>query len=213
MNIHKLYDVIFRLTGTRRKRMALFAEVMGPTDDLRILDIGGTALNWRYLEARPQVLMLNKNAPSQDRSTIPDHIELMEGDATDLPFADGEFDIAFSNSVIEHLHTRENQQRFAAEAGRVAKRVWIQTPAREFFLEPHLITPFVHWLPDGVKRRIYRNGTVWGLVNRPSRAEVDGLVDELQLLGRADMEALFPDCELVVERWLGMPKSYIAHRS
>jgi len=213
VDIHKLYGVIFRITGTRKKRMKLFDEIMHPRAEDRIIDIGGTALNWQYLGISPQLTLVNKNAAGQDRQDFPDNMELEEGDATRLRHGDSDFDIAFSNSVIEHLYTWENQKRFAAEANRVAKRVWIQTPAREFFLEPHLITPFVHWLPDSVKRKLYRNLTVWGLINRPSAERVDDLVDELQLLRRADMDALFPDCEILVERWLGMPKSYIAYRT
>lgn len=213
MNIHTIYDLLFRLTGTRRKRMARFSEIMRPSPDDEIIDIGGTALNWRYLDVTPRLTLVNPNAASQDRSALAPGMALVEGDATALDFADAAFDIAFSNSVIEHLYTAAAQRRFAEEAGRVAERLWIQTPAREFFLEPHLLTPFVHWLPDGVKRRLYRNFTVWGLVNRPSRDEVDDLVAEIQLLTRADMERLFPDCELIVERWLGMPKSYIAYRA
>ncbi|MGI9599022.1 MAG: methyltransferase domain-containing protein, partial [Acidimicrobiales bacterium] len=144
MNILKLYSAIFRITGTRKKRMKLFNEIMGPMSEHRILDIGGTPLNWEYLEVTPKITLVNKNAASQDQQTIPAGMELVEGDATGLQYGDTEFDIAFSNSVIEHLYTRENQVTFALEAERVAKRVWIQTPARGFFLAPHLITPFVH---------------------------------------------------------------------
>ena len=212
MDIHVLYRVIFRLTGTRKKRMKRFTELMRPSADTEIIDIGGTALNWTYLDVEPRVTLVNKTEVRLDEDHGPT-MRVVQGDATDLDFEDERFDIAFSNSVIEHLYTRENQVRFAREAKRVGKRVWIQTPAREFFLEPHLITPFVHWLPPSWRRRLYRNFTVWGLMNRPTRAAVDDLVDEIQLLRRSDMEALFPDCELLVERWLGMPKSYIAYRS
>lgn len=211
MDIKKLYAVIFRVTGTRKKRMKLFTEIMDPSADDEILDIGGTALNWQYLDIEPRVTLVNKNV-KQDHNAFPDSMRLVEGDATALEFEDGHFDMAFSNSVIEHLYTRENQERFAREANRVASRVWVQTPAREFFLEPHLITPFVHWLPPSVRRKLYRNFTVWGLVNRPTVEAAHDLVDEIQLLRRGDMETLFPECEILVERWLGMPKSYIAYR-
>ncbi|MGB5758373.1 MAG: methyltransferase domain-containing protein [Acidimicrobiales bacterium] len=212
MNIHTLYNFLFRVTGTRRKRMKLFSDIMGPADDHRIIDIGGTPYNWQHLDVQPHVTLVNKNAPTQDPAELRAGMELVEGDATRLPFADDDFDIAFSNSVIEHLYNRDNQVRFVTEANRVAKRIWIQTPSREFFLEPHLITPFIHWLPDRWKRTLYRNFTVWGLMNRPTAEQVDDLVDEIQLLRRSDVDALFPDCEILVERWLGMPKSYIAYR-
>ena len=50
-------------------------------------------------------------------------------DATKLPFADGEFPLAFSSSVIEHI-PEELQQAFADEIRRVAKRYYVQTPNR-----------------------------------------------------------------------------------
>lgn len=205
-----LYKLVLSF-GTREKRMRLFDEVMAPTNDTNIVDLGGTALNWSYLAAKPSVTLINIRRP-KEADTESDQFTYVTGDATDLDADDCSYDIAYSNSVIEHLHTRENQERFAAEARRVGRRVWVQCPAREFFLEPHLVTPFVHWLPDNVKRKIYRNVTVLGLVTRPSQEKVDDLVSEIQLLTEEDMRALFPDCELIVQRWLGMKRSYIAYR-
>ena len=71
--------------------------------------------------------------------------------------------------MIEHLGTRDNQLKAAAEAMRVGRSLWIQTPNRWFPIEPHYLTPFVHWLPAPVRRRILRNFSVWGWVTRPSR--------------------------------------------
>jgi len=34
--------------------------------------------------------------------------------------------------------------------------------AREFFIEPHLIAPFVHWLPRHWQRRLIRHFAVRG---------------------------------------------------
>jgi len=62
----------------------------------------------------------------------------VHADATCLPFADASYDIAFSNSVIEHVTTWERQQAFASEVRRVAPKLWIQTPARCFPIEPTL---------------------------------------------------------------------------
>lgn len=212
MDIMKLYGFLFRVTGTREKRMALFNEIMQPSDGDTIIDIGGTPRNWAYLEAKPKVTLVNQQHNGDDVDDDHDTMLFETGDATDLRHPSGSFDIAFSNSVIEHLHDRENQERFVAEATRVADRLWVQTPAREFFLELHLITPFVHWLPVSIQRRLLRNFTVWGIMNRPSADDVDALLDELVLLRRHEFEALFPGCEFHVERWLGMPKSYIAYR-
>ena len=126
---------------------------------------------------------------------------------------DGSYDIGFSNSVIEHVGSWERQQQFAAEIRRVAKAVWVQTPAYECPIEPHYLTPFIHYLPRSCQKKILRWGTVRGWIARPNQAEINEMVDTTRLLRKAEMSMLFPDCEIIVERlfWI-MPKSYIAIR-
>jgi 2-polyprenyl-3-methyl-5-hydroxy-6-metoxy-1,4-benzoquinol methylase len=63
------------------------------------------------------------------------------------PSAARSFDIVFSNSVIEHVGDAESQQQFAHEIARVGRAYWVQTPNRRFPVEPHLLTPFLHFLP------------------------------------------------------------------
>jgi len=58
---------------------------------------------------------------------------------------DGEFDLVFSNSVIEHVGDFERMRQFVHEARRVAKSYWIQTPSKWFPIEPHCGMPF-WWL-------------------------------------------------------------------
>ncbi|MGL1255153.1 methyltransferase domain-containing protein, partial [Vibrio parahaemolyticus] len=65
------------------------------------------------------------------------------GNATDLSgINDQQFDIVFSNSVIEHLYTWENQEKMAKEVLRVGKYHFIQTPNYWFPIEPHWVFPF-----------------------------------------------------------------------
>ena len=54
--------------------------------------------------------------------------------------------------------------------------------------------------------------TLYGLVAKPSREEVDALIDEYRLLSYREMRVLFPDAEIRRERFLLMPKSYVAVR-
>lgn len=70
--------------------------------------------------------------------------------------------------------------------------MWIQTPNRWFPMEPHYLTPFVHWLPKTIRKRLVRNFTLWGLLTRPSRAAVADMVDEIALLSERDLRELFP---------------------
>ncbi len=208
MDIHRLYALVNR--GFRRRRMEAFMRTFAPTEETTVLDIGGTAYNWSFVTPLPRVTLLNL-APPGDLSAG-SSLTFVEGDARALPYGDGAFDIAFSNSVIEHLGTLSDQERFAAEARRVARGLWIETPARSFPVEPHLVAPLVHFLPTRWQRTVIRRATVWGLATKPSPAEVDAFLAEVRLLGRAEFECLFPDCELVVERVAGLAKSYIAVR-
>lgn len=199
------------LRFTRKRRMRRFARWINPTDATRVLDVGGTPFNWQFLSVKPSVVLLNLIA-GDDSAAASGQFTFVRGDARDLPYGAGEFDVVYSNSVIEHLGTFEAQQRMAGEVRRVGRKVWVQTPARGFPLEPHLLTPLVHWLPSSARRRLLRNFSVWGWLRRPSREEVDTVVNELRLLSRKEMRALFPDCRVVTERFLGLPKAYIAVR-
>jgi hypothetical protein len=53
---------------------------------------------------------------------------------------------------------------------------------------------------------------VWGWITRPSKETAFEYVNEIRLLNEAEMRALFPDCEIVKERILGLTKSYVAVR-
>lgn len=211
MNIHTIYNIMFKLGGFRKKRMKLFKKILKPQNSTKILDVGGTMSNWNYLSVKPQITLLNKDI-KLNRNDYPVNVRFKQGDALDLSFKDKEYDIAYSNSVIEHVCTWENQRKFADEIRRVGKHIWVQTPAKIFFFEPHLLTPFIHWLPLNWQEIIIRNFTVWGWVTRPSRKLIKEFLKETRLLTYKKMEVLFPDCRIIVTRWLGMPKSYIAYR-
>jgi len=134
------------------------------------------------------------------------------GDGRKMPYADQSFDVAYSNSVIEHLRSFEDQKQFAREIRRVGRQVFVQTPNRWFFIEPHFIAPFVHFLPRRMARPLVRICSLRGLIRRGDNVEIKTLFDELRLLTYRELRELFPDCEIHRERWLGMTKSFIAIR-
>ena len=114
---------------------------------------------------------------------------MVRADGRNLPFADGEFDLCFSNAVIEHVAGgREGQRQFVDELCRVAGRVFVTTPNRWFPIDPHTLLPFVHWLPAGpVRDRLLR---------------LRGFADVLDPLGPKELAALFPYPVRVVNRGL-----------
>jgi Methyltransferase domain len=128
-------------------------------------------------------------------------------DGKTVPFKDGEFECVLSNSVIEHIPPEQRTQ-FVSELRRVGQNVIVQTPAWCFPIEPHFVAPFLHWLPRKWGRKLARF-TPWAFLGGKSREEVNAYFDEVHLLTAAEFKTLFPDAELVVERFLGIPKSYL----
>lgn len=190
------YDRV--LPHFRRRRMRLLQDALQLRQDTRILDIGGTALNWRLLEPAASVVVLNLDAGD------------VVADGRRLPFRDRSFDVAFSNSTIEHVGSFSDQQQFANEVVRVAGAYFVQTPSLYFPIEPHLLTPFVQFLPRSARLRVARNLTVWGWFVRPSPDTVRDRVGRIRLIRGREMRVLFPEARLHRERWCGLTKSLIA---
>ena len=136
----------------RTQRYELFERLCNLRPEDRILDVGagwGAALE-RFNTVNP-IVALDLNPVESDWLATP-NVTVVQGDATNLPFGDAEFDVAFSNSVIEHV-PHELQPAFASEISRVAKRYFVQTPNRYFPIEPHYQLPFFQFLPKGLAER------------------------------------------------------------
>ena len=157
----ELIDAIVR--HFRSRRMRRFEQEFSITGQTRILDVGGTPLNWRLLSAQPQITILNTTRESVDA-----RFTWVWGDGRILPFRDQSFDIVFSNSVIEHVGDTSSQQRFAAEIARVGKAYWVQTPNRLFPIEPHLFT----MTPADFECDQPRTGAIGRLSHRLARTTV-----------------------------------------
>jgi len=208
VKVQRVYELLIR--GFRGRRMNRFAETFRPTAETTVLDVGGTPYNWEQIGAMFPITLLNTEP--LEAGGLGTHYTLVQGSGMQLDFADRSFDIAFSNSVIEHVGPLEAQRAFAEELRRVGRQVWVQTPARSFFFEPHLIAPFIHFFPLSWQRRLVRNFTLWGWATRPSQASVDRMLGGLHLLDGATFRDLFPDCEIRRERFLGFTKAFVAVR-
>ena len=171
-----------------------------------VLDIGGREFNWSLMPFAPRVTILNVTVQG-DRSG---KFNWVIGDARKLLFPDNAFEIVYSNSVIEHLGNIADQRKFAAECRRVGRSYFIQTPNRDFPIEPHVLAPFIHWLPKQWQGRLLRNFTLWGWITRPDSAARDRFLNTTRMLTKAELQSLFPDAEIRLERFLGLTKSLIA---
>ena len=213
LNIHTILRPITK--NWRRRRFLLFLSLMRPKPSDVLLDVGGYPDFWTaFPQPVQRIDSLNLHRLSWNPQDDPVHnIRTLIGDGCSIAAPDKCYDIGFSNSVIEHVGSWERQQQFASEIRRVAKALWVQTPAYECPIEPHYMTPFVHYLPRAFRKAILRWGTLWGWVERPDRDRINAMIDGLRLLRKSEVRALFPDCEIITERMLWViPKSYIAIR-
>ena len=109
------------------------------------------------------------------------------------------------------------QRRFAEEIRRVGKRYWVQTPNRFFLVEQHLLLPVIHLLPHAWQRAIVPRWTGWDWLEHPTpdRREfyLDHYLNDVRLLGRRQLESLFPDARIMPDRWPGLSKSLVAWRA
>jgi predicted SAM-dependent methyltransferase len=191
----------------RRRRHKWLAEEFAECKT--VIDIGGRELMWQTVPFSPHVTIVNPEAVTITRPGF----RYVQGNGCRLDFADGSFDMAFANSVIEHLGTPENQKIFAQEMMRVGRRLYCQTPNRWFPLEFHYWGLFFHWFPKKwLTYGVHRYLTVKGLLGNPTREQWMEWQNEIRLLSRKEFAALFPGCKIKTERLLGWPKSYIAWR-
>ncbi len=179
---------------SRRRKLALFLELMRPDAETTVLDVGVDEISHgesggesgctthNFLEEHypwpERITALGLHGGARFRARYP-AIRYIQGDACDLPFADGEFDVVHSNAVVEHVGGPERQEAFIREALRVGRRVFLTTPNRWFPVEVHTRLPLVHWLPPALAARAY------DLARMP-------WAKENHLLGPAELRALFP---------------------
>jgi len=138
---------------------------------------------------------------------------MIQGDACNLDkIADNHYDIAFSNSVIEHVGMWSDMKAMAREVRRVSRRYLVQTPYYWFPIEPHARAPFLHWLPEPLAYRIVMNFKCGFWTKAQTVDDAVSTVQSARLLDRRQFQALFPDAEMRLERFIGLTKSLIAVR-
>lgn len=178
---------------------------------LRILDIGGTNAFWEnrgwHQRSDVEILTLNLVAEEQRHASI----RPLAGDARNIAqFDDRSMDVVFSNSVIEHLFTFEDQGRMASEIQRVGKAFWVQTPNFWFPMEPHFHFVGWQWLPIAVRASILQRRACGWRGPCPDPTAARRLVEEVRLLTRSELQVLFPRANIVAERFCGLAKSWTA---
>ena len=203
-----------------RQVQAIIDRLVARHGEIRVLDAGGRAEYWNMLSPavadHVHLTILNYSSELADYSQNTDpHVryENVTGDACNMPqYADGEFHLVHSNSVIEHVGSYGRMIAFADEIRRVAQTYYVQTPNFWFPIDPHIAFPILHWLPDAVRLAVH---TRWpaGLVKKMTFSEAASLIDECRMISQKTMRRLFPEAQHSAERFaLVFKKSLIASR-
>jgi hypothetical protein len=197
----------------RQKRWEFFRELASSVRrPMRILDVGGSQSVWERIGFANQpgihITILN----TEEQTSQYDNIDCVLGDGCSMPqYRDQEFDIVFSNSVIEHVGDEVRIRQMADEVKRVGKNYYLQTPNYYFPLEPHFFFPFFQFLPISVRASLVQHLDLAFIHKRPDRADAEAQVRAINLLTKRQVKRLFPQARIVDERLFGMTKSIQAY--
>ena len=195
----------------RRRRFEIFrAHFDRLPKPVSILDVGGTMRFWQVMGLLPgdglSITLLNVAPVPESR----DGFISVEGDARSMPeFGDAQFDIVFSNSVIEHVGSFAQQGRMASEIQRIGRSYFVQTPNRYFPMEPHALFPGFQFLPLGLRVWMVRRFSMGWIGRIPDYEKAYARVASIELLSRRRLKRLFPNAEIRDERFAGLTKSFM----
>jgi hypothetical protein len=191
------------------------------TGPIRLVDLGGTVKFWESwgLAKQPllNVTLVNNHDLDKQYSNDPialPNIRRLGADVLTLTAADfAQFDVIFSNSLIEHLPGRELQRQLAQAIIDSGRPYFLQTPNKRSPLDPHFPRPYVPFFaayPRSVQARLLSWSALGSSSVAPSYDAALARLQNYYPLTTRDVRQLFPNARIVIERPLGFPMSIIA---
>ena len=176
--------------ANRERKWKLFLRIVDPEPGHSILDVGFAEIEYsavdNYLERSypyPEKITALGIVDSKEFQKRYPKVKTVIYDGKIFPFPDKSFDVCWSNAVLEHVGTREDQVHFLREIARVSDIAFITTPNRLFPMEVHTRTLMLHLLPkrvfDAYLRRIGKRWATGKYMNLLSGRQLK------QLLSRA----------------------------
>lgn len=142
----------------------LFVELIRPKSTDKIIDIGTSPderlKDTNFFERKypfPKMLSIasvEDCAELVKKYHLRKYIKLTEENI--LPLKNNAYDIVVSWATIEHVGNRSKQKHFLNELCRLGKKVFITTPDRSSWYEPHTATFFLHYFPKKLFRKILK---------------------------------------------------------
>lgn len=196
----------------RHKRGKVILKYFPDIASLRICDLGGSQHFWEKLDiegisfSNITIYNISSNEAGSCIDSSKQQIKTVIYDGCKIPASDVYFDLLVCNSVLEHVPP-DKRQSLVKEMMRVAKHLFIQTPAYLFPIEPHFIMPFIHWLPRKIGY-IFAHISLWRILSHPTQKEIDEYWWGTHLLTREELVNLFLQAIIQDEKFIGLTKSY-----
>jgi len=138
----------------RERKFNEFIKYFGLNNQNRILDIGFSDIEYspndNYLEKnypfKTNITALGIDKPNNFKKLYP-QTRVIQYDGNVFPFIANEFDLGWSNAVLEHVGNFDDQVLFLKEIKRTCRKAFITTPNKLFPIEIHTRIPLLHWLP------------------------------------------------------------------
>lgn len=200
----------------RRKRFQLIQnsieKLLQKGTKFKIIDLGGDVNYWVQLDwqhSNVETTLLNLYDNKIDESLKSNFISI-KGNALEAPFNDKSFDLVFSNSVIEHVGSYENQSKFADEVRRLSDKYIVQTPSLWFPLEPHSLIPLFQFIPHSIRAVLIMVFNINYFPKAKTYSEALDTSRTTLMFTKKRFKNLFPEADIQVEKLFGIPKSYTA---
>jgi SAM-dependent methyltransferase len=197
----------------RLKRFQYFINFLeGLPRPVKILDAGGTQNFWEKMKFtspdKAEITILNNELITV---TLP-NFRYIWGDIRRMNmFRNNQFDVVFSNSVIEHLASFDDMKEAAGEIIRTGKKYFVQTPNYYFPIEPHFLFPFFQFLPKKIKIFLLMKFKLGWFEKQKEIENAEKIINSVNLLTKSELLKLFPGSCLLKEQYLFITKSLIVH--
>ena len=212
VNHHKKNSFVNQFRQKRFELLKNGIEKLIQKDHFKILDIGGDIqywknIGWQHPACKIHLLNLYESKVPENET---DQFSSSVGNGLSLEYKKGDVDLIFSNSVIEHVGSYENQQIFANEVRRVSDKYIVQTPSIWFPLEPHSLIPLFQFLPHPIRALLIMTFNINYFPKAKTYKAAIIVSHSTLMFTHKRFKQLFPEAEIQVERFLGIPKSYTA---
>ena len=214
VNHHKKNSFVNQFRQKRFELLKNGIEKLIQKDYFKILDIGGDIqywknIGWQHPACKIHLLNLYESKVPENET---DQFSSSVGNGLSLEYKKGEVDLIFSNSVIEHVGSYANQQIFASEVRRVSDKYIVQTPSIWFPLEPHSLIPLFQFLPHSIRALLIMTFNINYFPKAKTYKAAIIVSHSTLMFTHKRFKQLFPEAEIQVERFLGIPKSYTAKK-